>query len=270
MPGTGAMIKQCGAGLITYRMEGAYLLKPRWAYKIQKGNPRGVIAGSYDPDTVAAMSPEEIEETIVRDLHFDFWEAQESGTKERPIYSYATGHIAEGIERAVYVCPECGSIGCLKSKGDSVSCSCGFSLRLTNAGCFEPELPFKNVGEWMAHDREALREVMTELMNPGSGEAASKCIFSDEDAELRLIREKHEDSIIGKGYVEMVFENGDFAIRSSGREFKLSEITEMSIALATRLLFSDESGYYELKSKHANFKKYLDAWNVIHSTGKED
>ena len=54
--------------------------------------------------------------------------------------------------------------------------------------------------------------------------------------------------------------------------FNVPDISNMTMVLAARVVFSDQSGYYELrseKSSKTNLRKYVIARDVINVTFKE-
>lgn len=115
------LIQSSGSTLITYRFEGGYLTSPRWGKGLRKGRMRGKLSGVYSPNELKEMSLDEINELLRRDLFVDAYADQEAD----PV-RYRGKKRAEGIETAVFMCPDCGEIGTLESLGNEVSCYCGF------------------------------------------------------------------------------------------------------------------------------------------------
>ena len=112
----------------------------------------------YGPEMLKEMSDEEVEALIAKDLAFDTWEWQKSRPGGPVKYRCAKGGNADGLERSVFTCPACGAFGTLKSKGDSIGCSCGFNLRMEDTGFFEEGGPFETVADWEESDRKKLAE----------------------------------------------------------------------------------------------------------------
>ena len=67
------------------------------------------------------MSPEEVEALVARDLYVDAYEEQKADP-----WRYTGTDLAESLESTVFLCPECGQIGHLHSKGNRFFCDCGF------------------------------------------------------------------------------------------------------------------------------------------------
>ena len=114
-PGNGKLAKKSGAALITFRIEGSYLLRPRWAKNLRRGRVHGKVVNVYTPEMLADMSAEEVDEAIARDLYFDIWKWQkEQNTANR--YIPVKGGLAEGLEKALGSCPAWRKENCSRMK----------------------------------------------------------------------------------------------------------------------------------------------------------
>lgn len=264
MPYTGKMVKGSGATLVTYMIEGGYLSLPRWASNVRKGKVYGHPVNVYSPDSLKEMSDEEVEAAIAKDLWLDAWEWQRSRPDGPMHFVPAKGGSADGLDRAVFTCPSCGSFGTLKAEGDTIGCECGFKLRLSDTGFFDPAEPFETVADWMRHDRVAFKDKLESIA--GKNEAGDQVVFSDSDITLTKIGEGHEEEWSEKGQVSLIYRDGELILCVSGHEFRLNEISAMTMVLAARVVFSDKSGYYELRSKKdsgTNLRKYVIAREML-------
>ena len=270
-PSTGGLIRSCKATLVTYLIEGGYLAQPRWALSPRKGRVYGHPVNVYSPETLAGMSDEEIEKAVAEDLNFDVWEWQKSRPDGPLRYKCKNGGNAEGLERAVFSCPECRRMGTLKTKGDRISCGCGFSMRLADTGFFDPPEPFENITDWEKVDRKLLASVLETAKRehlpasgsedePARGDAAE--IFGDDDITLSEIEAGHSSTELARGRLSLSCEGGKPVLDICGYRFPYGSIEEMMMVLAGRVLFSTPDGYYELFSKTANMRKYLIAWDI--------
>ena len=262
MPYTGKLVKGSGATLVTYRLEGAYLSAPRWALSTRKGKVYGRPAGVYSPDVLSEMSDEEVERMIAKDLGFDTWEWQKSRAGGPVIYKCTKGGNAEGLERSVFICPSCGASGTLKSKGDSIGCSCGFRTRMRDTGFFEEGGPFETVADWEEADRKKLAERMEEMRRAGGEDT----VFTDDGVVLHRIGDDHSDEEAARGKLSLSFSGEKFILGIRDYSFSLEDISGMTMVLAGRIVFSDKSGYYELlsdKKSRTNLRKYVIARDLL-------
>ena len=280
MPYTGKLVKGSGATLVTYLLEGAYLSVPRWALNARRGKVYGRPAGVYSPETLKEMTEEEVEQLIAGDLAFDIWKWQKSQPDGPVRYKCSKGGNADGLERSVFTCPSCGAFGTLKSKGDSIGCSCGFKLRMEDTGFFEEGGPFETVADWEESDRKRLAERLDEIRRAeradeaertecadGAGRAAGEdVVFTDDAVVLHRIEEGHRDEEAARGRLTLSFANEKFTLSIGEYAFDLNDISNMTMVLAGRVVFSDSSGYYELlsdKKNRTNLRKYVIARDLL-------
>ena len=262
MPYTGKLVKGSGATLVTYRLEGAYLSAPRWALNTRKGKVYGRPAGVYGPEDLKKMTDEEVEQLIAKDLGFDTWEWQKSQAEGLIRYKCSKGGSADGLERSVFTCPSCGSFGALKSQGDSIGCSCGFRTRMTDTGFFEEGAHFETVADWEEFDRKKLAGHMDEMR----GTACEDVVFTDDEVVLHRIEEGHSDEEAARGKLVLSFTGEKFILSIGDYSFDPENISNMTMVLAGRIVFSDETGYYELlsdKKNRTNLRKYVIARDLL-------
>lgn len=243
-PATGKLAKASCATLVTFRLEGGYLSLPRWGRGVRRGETHGHPVGIYPPEQLRSMTPQEINAVIERDIREDAWERQ----RERAVL-FRGRRRAEGMERALYACPACGRIGTLRTRGDWISCTCGFTRRYEESGFFEPEEPFASIAEWDAWQRELLRK----RGFPHEGER----LFSDRDIELTRLHADHSEERLLTGELRQ-YEDG---LRCGDYVFEKSEIRAMALVQTHLLLFSYRGEYYQLRTAQgANLRKYLEIW----------
>ncbi len=245
-PATGKLAKSSGATLVTYRLEGAYLSLPRWGRGIRRGRVHGHPVGIYPPEALRDMSAEEVNGLITRDIREDAWERQ----RQEPV-PYRGKNRAEGMERAVFLCPRCRRIGTLRTKGNRIFCSCGLDLEYLETGFYRPDHPFSEIAEWDAWQMEALRS------RDFTREGPDGLFFSDGGVSLFRIGAGHQEELLGSGDL-LQYED---RLECAGFRFPLKDISSMADVLAGRLLLSAHGEYYEIRSKTpVCFRKYLEIW----------
>lgn len=243
-PATGKMIRRSGATLVTYRLEGAYLSDPRWSKSLHRGRIYGHPVGIYPPEKLKAMSPEEIDQLINKDIYEDAWERQKAEH-----IRFKSRRRAEHMETALFMCPECGGIGTLKSRGSRLQCSCGLSLEYTEEGSFEPPRPFENIAQWDDWQHEQLRA--------GNFSPEGEDLFSDDGMKLVEIEEGHRQRELGRGKLRQFRDR----LSCAGQDFDLASISDMAMVQTGVLLFSREGKYYEIRTKKPHcLRKYLAVW----------
>lgn len=171
---TAKLAKASGASLVTHRFRGGYLSAPRWARHGRRGRIDGEIVGVYPPEQLKTMKPAEIADLIRRDIYENAFDTQ----RAHPI-AYRGRHLAEHIERAMYLCPRCGKGGGLQSRGDEFFCSCGMRARYNVHGFFEGDFPFDNILDWDKWQAERLLELVSA--------AGDECLAEDEGIVLERV-----------------------------------------------------------------------------------
>lgn len=243
-PATGKLVKTSGAALVTYRLEGSYLTLPRWAKHIRRGEIIVHPVGIYPPEQLKELSAQEVNSLIERDIHEDDLELQRGR-----MIPFRGKRLAEGIERALYACPDCLRIGTLSSRGDRVFCSCGFSCSYTEFGFFDPAKPFETLAEWDHWQRD--------LLHSRNFKHQSSMLFSDDQIELTQILSDHSEKRLAVAELrqyEDCLECGEW-------RFPLTEMRDMALVQTYLLLFSFHDEYYQLRTRSgANLRKYLEIW----------
>lgn len=239
---TGRMAKMSGCRLITYRLEGGYFTAPRWGKGIRRGKMYGRIVGIYSPQELKAMTKEQVQEVIERDIYEDAHQRQ----KENPV-AYGKRRRAERLEAVLFQCPACRKFGKLKSRGNFLHCSCGAKWEYTSFGTFEPATPFENVSQWDAWQQESLQ-------------AEKLPRFREKGAALYSLGGEHDQQLLGKG--DLVLK--DDVLSCAGHDFPLSSISTMALITARRVLFTVDSSYYEVVMEEACcLRKYLLRWQKL-------
>ena len=261
-PATGKLVKESGAGLVTYRIHGGYLRSPRWAAVKRKGPMHGEFVAEYAREQLAAMSVEEINEAIRRDLYVNAFADQ----KLRPA-RYPGVRLAEDLETVLYVCPHCKALATLHSQDDRFFCDCGFSVRYTAFGLFEADgdlpLLFDNVADWDHWQRRYLEEELPNLL----ATPRDTPIVSDADQRLLLI-ENGNATVLASGRFAVFTDRFEFGEGEDARVFAFADIAGFAFSLQMKILFSCKDGrYYEVQSDYPRSAiKYMVLYRFL--TGK--
>ena len=305
---TGKLIKKSGATLVTMRIDGGYLAKPRWAENTRRGKIYVHSINVYTPEELASMTAEEVKDAINRDIYFDIWEWQREAEADGGMHKYipSEGGLAEGLERMMYICPACKELGKLKSRGDEIECACGFKTRFTETGFLDPAEPFETIAEWSDWQDEELAAILSQGGKPagadaegvlsesgGDSEPGTDVIFFDDGFILSKIENDHSERKIAEGRLALVRGAAEGAAESTGegagaaegvgaalaidiagKNFALGEISAMAMILANRIVFSCDGGYYEIKARdlksRMNLRKYLVAWQQSRTGDEEE
>lgn len=108
--------------MILVKQQGGYLSQPRWAdYFSKKGLTKTHTDLLLSKEQIKELSLEEINKTIEKAIYNNDYEFQ-----RQMMIPYSRKKRAEGIERLVYYCNNCGSILSVHGEGDDIICDhCG-------------------------------------------------------------------------------------------------------------------------------------------------
>lgn len=258
-PATGKLARSAKAALVTYRMQGGYLLTPRWSTERRKGSVTGELVHVYTNDELRKMTDAEIETAITNDLYENAFERQRS-----LMLPYRGKRLAEGLENALYICPKCGAIGKLKGKGNSFRCDCGLAVTYDEYGFFQGEdAPFETVLEWDKWQDEKLRSVVA-----GAKDSPETVLFFDEDQRLMRLGEDHGMTEVAYGKLTATLDGlavGDNVI-------PFDTVSDMALVGRNNIVFSCGNLSYEIRAKkrfRCCGRKYLSLYNILKAQSRE-
>ncbi|MBQ4039734.1 MAG: hypothetical protein IJC91_01250 [Oscillospiraceae bacterium] len=244
LPATGKVIKSAKCALITYRISGGYFSSPMWSAGsgTRKGRLHGRPVNIYTAEQLSKMSVAEINDIINADLYEDAYEVQ----KQNPV-KYKGKNLAEKLETMLFICPQCGEMDTISSKGDTVSCSgCGHSFTYDEYGMLHG-CRFDTVRDlslWQKNEIAKHAETVTYTSPAGT-----------------LIKvEKHEETPLYTSAVTMTAEKltcGDY-------EFNVADLMDLAMHGRHALVFSTNDGYYEIIVENGgNALKYQLLFNAL-------
>ena len=245
-PATGKLVRMLKFPLVTYRLDGNYLTKPRWAVKARRGRVKGSVVHVYSPEELSGMKPQQINDLINADIHSDSWKHQ----KESPVV-FRGRKLAENLQKAIFICPECHAIDALFTKRDRIICrKCGHEVTIDSYG-FLHGGRFVDLHAWDLWQLEAYRDW---IQNPSAARSFS--------AHGVLTNLEQKSAI----KVDFSLNLREKSIQINDGTILLSDISDMSMVKTERLLFTGPDGYYEFKSSQGILRPYVLAWRLIKET----
>ena len=147
-PVIASLAKKLKLPIALYRIEGGYGLEPRWADKVRKGKARAYVSRVIEPEEYASMSDDELFALIQEGLFVD--ETKIEG-------EYKSNRRAEYLDRAMYICPDCG-LSVFHSHKNEITCqSCHKSITYGSdkklAGV-NFAFPFTYVNDWYEYQKD--------------------------------------------------------------------------------------------------------------------
>ena len=154
-PGTGHLVQRMNCTLITYRIEGGFFIQPRWAKHRRHGYLGGRIVGVYPPEQLREMPVEELNAMILADIGEDAYAA--NAVRKSP---YRGKALAEGLEFELGLCPKCGAMHSIHTRGDRFFCDCGLEGTYDEYGLLHGRgFSFTTVTQWDLWQREEIAKL---------------------------------------------------------------------------------------------------------------
>ncbi len=253
LPAIGKLVKKSGAALVTYRFKGMYFCTPRWGKILRRGKTSGSVINVYTKKQLEFMSVEEVYNHILEDLYEDAYATQ----KNNPV-RFSSKTRAEGIESALFLCPQCKAIGSIHSKRQFFWCNkCGSRSEYNEYGYLEGDFLFNTILEWDTWQETALCSYIDLQLKNGS----KAPLLSDKDLQLSIIDSNHKEHRICNGEL-CLFED---RITVGSIEFLFSSIDDFALVFRRTLLFNTTNGeHYQVVSKDfACAKKYISAYTYL-------
>lgn len=250
-PSVGKLAKACKVPLVTYKLEGGYFTTPRWAYTLRRGKMRGYVVQVYSAEQLANMTADEVNDVIKADLFEDAYARQD---KER--IRFKGRRLAEGLETALFICPQCEQIGTLRSQGSEFSCSCGLKTVYDEYGYLNGG-PYRTVTEWDAWQNQQLTRIATDLRDEPA--------FSDGNVTLNLIQANHRGERVDSGSGTLAMYRDKLVCGTLN--FALDEISDMALYGRGNIAFTSGGKHYALVGGRSFCgRKYLELYNQLQTT----
>ena len=239
-PRTGVLIKDCNCGLVTIAQHGGYFIYPTWARFKAKGPIYAEVVGRYSKEEISAMTPDEINALIARDIHVNHYEWIK---KERIIYKRKNR--AEWMERVTGICPKCKSMDSMHSCIDDLYCEkCGHRVTVDEYGLFQGEEAFfDNLYDWDMWQRGYLQDQRQRWLD-----SPDETIAADDHMQLNILRNNFPVLLEDDVRVEMDTKELRIIGKENNLVMPLREISGIVSAIQDGygIAFKDE--YYQLKA----------------------
>lgn len=98
-PAIAPLARKLKLPIAIYRIEGGYGVHPRWSDVVRKGKMHSYVSRVIEPEEIAALNNEQLYELIQKELYVNEGVADACFVSDKK---------AEYLERAMYVCPDCG------------------------------------------------------------------------------------------------------------------------------------------------------------------
>ncbi len=234
-----ALAKKLGLPIALFRIEGGYGVQPRWSDRIRKGAMRAYVSRIIEPEEYGALSKEALYDSIREGLFVD-----DTACGGR----FRQKHRAEYLERAFYVCPDCG-LSAFHSQDHLVTCCrCGRQVEYTEQLELKGEgFPFRTTAEWYDYQKDFVSRLELEayLETPA---------FRDQADVYRVVLNKRKKRLLQAAPIALY---GD-RITVGETEYRFSDCSGVTVLGRNKLNIYCGDAVYQLKGgKRFNALKYV-------------
>lgn len=254
---TAKLIKILNVPVVIISLEGIYATKPRWADKKRVGTPLLRVLPPLSKEAIAAMTKDELYTYLVKHLSFSFCAWQES--HHIPFKGKA---MAQGLQRVLYLCPDCFSYSTLETEKDLIYCTkCDMRSRLDAYDQFitvQGNNPFKDVSTWHAWEQEQLLDHL-QTAEPDTG------LFPPDKGVLFQTGEGGKLFSLSKDFSLTATREGLQVVSSSPVLFSMlsfSKVQSMVINAKNTIEFFHDDKLYRIRvEKNGSPLKYVELFN---------
>ncbi len=241
------------------RIEGGYGVHPRWSDKVRRGKMRAYVSRVLETEELAAMSADDFYQAVCRELYVDEAVADAE---------FAGKNLAEYLERAMYVCPDCG-IAPHESRGDIITCkSCGKQIRYLTTKELEgvgEKFPFRFVADWYEYQKDFINKLDTRTMTETP-------VATDTAALSEVIVYKNKKAIADSVSLSLY---GDRLVLDEGKEGKWTipfvDASAFTVLGRNKLnIYYDDKVYQFKGNPHFNALKYVNFFYRFKNLEKGD
>lgn len=251
-PSISKLVKKMNLPLILYNLKGGFGVDPRWGKKNRRGKFTGEVKKELSIEEINNLSNEELHEIICEELKvFD------SDLNE----TYKTKDRAEYLERQFFVCPKCGKMETIYSKGNYVCCSnCDLKVEYTENLLLkseDSEFKFTKLVDWYKYQIEYIKDLKIN---------DNKNIFEDDAVEIYYSNTNQKRTLITEGKLIL---NKDH-LQINDKIINVCDIIAASPVGGFKLMLSTNDNNYLLKGKERfNPVKYALIFNILDGPIKE-
>jgi 1-acyl-sn-glycerol-3-phosphate acyltransferase len=256
-PSIAPLARKLGLPIALYRIEGGYGAEPRWSDVIRRGKMRGYVSRVISPEEYATLTDDELFALIRDGLYVNEAQADmEFHHKKR----------AEYLERAAYVCPDCG-FSPFESHGDTVTCTtCGKQIRylptkeLQGVGF---DLPFRFFADWYDYQQRYVNKCDVTALTDAP-------IFRDTANVSRVIPYERKVPLYTEVPVSLYGDRMTVGEGENMLTFPFDEITATAVLGRNKLNVYHDGNIYQLKgSKRFNALKYVHIYHRYQNIRKD-
>lgn len=247
--GTAKLLRFLKVPVVYARNRGGYLSHPRWATKSSKRQ--------IDIDFELVFSEDEIKKAKLGEIEQklnELYDRDDYLDQKKDMIPIKGNHRAEFMELTLFLCPECKSIGSLKSNKNNLKCtSCSFEVHIDKYGFFnwngKTEF-FPLMKDWNIYQKEHLKKLVDNCDN-------EKAFWHDDGAILRTSVKRRPLKQVATGSIYFYPERIEFrAVKGDSITFEISDIVGANVFKQQYLEFHYNKRLYRIQFDSMRISSY--------------
>lgn len=245
-PSIVSLIKVLKMPVAFFRIEGGFGVHPRWSDVIRKGKMRAYVSDVLEPETIKAMTDEELASYVQEKLYVDEAKADAHFYHEKN---------AEYMERLFYVCPYCG-LSEFETHNNLITCKkCGKQMEYTSSKELKGvgfDFPFRFIADWYDYQCDYIHN-----LNPE--DYTVKPVYEDTVSFSEVIINKKK--VLLKEHAGITLYGDRIIVHGVGNAdliFNFAETTALAVLGKNKINIYHDKKVYQIKgNKRFNALKYV-------------
>jgi len=245
-PSIGKHLRFYKKTIVLFNLHGGFGVSPKFGRTFRRGKMWGEIKRILKYEDYKDLSDEELSKIIINEL-----DVRDVGNGEL----YKSNKRAEYLENLFYVCPVCGEVETLSSKGNFVNCSnCGLQVEYTedlHLKSNNEKFSFKTLNEWYEFEKEWTKKLQIQ---------ENQAIFVGDFVELMTAEPGEKRKKLAKGIMKIT----DKFLYIGEIKFDLAGVEMGTVVSCHKLLFQHNGkSYLAVGDKKLNCIKYIFLFNKL-------
>ena len=255
-PAIASLARKLGLPIALMKIEGGYGVQPRWADTVRKGRINAYVSKIVEPAEYKQMTDAELFDVIEKELYVD--EGIVSGCFEDK-------KKAEYLERAMYVCPDCG-LSTFESDKNIIECKkCNKKIEylatkeLKGVNC---TFPFEFVTQWYDYQCEFVNSLDVTQMT-------EKPIYVERSTFSQVIPNKKKVHLDDDAEICLYGDKITVLSEKTNITFDFNTVSAVTVLGRNKVNIYLDGNIYQLKgNKRMNGLKYVNIFNRYKNIAK--
>ena len=261
----GKLAKSLHIPVVNVRVRGNHLSFPKWSNRTFRGYTEASASVLISREQLERMTDIEVGEAIAAGIAYD-----EYGWQKENLRPSRTPRTLEGMENITVMCPKCGKMRTMSSKGNRLWCSsCGYSVHADQYGLLrseENEVIFDTPSAWVTWQETQIKNMfesgtLLPIVSTGRFLVSAKGKY-----------EEHGYNAEGKGTITLDETGMTFTGTRNGKDLTLhvSPAYQRNLTFNAQLWAFDISGDPSSEEDYAfdpdissDMMKIIEAWPLV-------